>query len=228
MKKVRTYIVVILVVIGLMNTLCASVFATESGSITVHANEAQNKTLPIAGVQITLYHIAQLANDNSTRYILTSDFSGFTQPLTWNTSSDCAELAAQLYDYAESVHSTGSTKITGKDGQVKFDALERGLYLVVQTGKESEKYKTFSPGLIEIPLYDANQFEYHVNLYPKIDKTSPTPTPTIPIPDPDTPGGGDLPSTGLLQWPVPVMALVGCILLLVGGTFIVLSRKKEN
>ncbi len=226
MKKVRKNIVIILVVIGLMNTLCASVFAAEAGSITVHTKEAQNKSQPIAGVQVTLYYIAQLANDNSTHYINTSEFASFSGKLTWNSASDCEELASQLYDYVKNQGVKGETKVTDKDGQALFGNLNKGLYLVVQSGKESEKYKTFIPALIEVPLYDSNQYEYNINLYPKMD-SKPTSTPTIPIPDPDTPGGGDLPSTGMLQWPIPIMAVAGCVCIIVGGTLVFIVKKEK-
>ena len=101
MKKVWTKIVMILVVIGLMNTLCASVFATESGSITVRTLVKKDNTKPIAGVQVTLYRIANLSDDNETRYNKTSEFSGFTGAFTWDTASDCEKLASQLYEYAK-------------------------------------------------------------------------------------------------------------------------------
>ena len=227
MKKVRFNIVILVFVIGLMNALCFSVSATESCSITVNTFDVQDASLPIPGVQVTLYHIAALSDDNSIRYVNTAEFNGFTGDLSWSDSSDCAELADQLASYAEQQKIQGITQTTSTKGLTEFVNLEKGLYLIVQTGKQPKNYKMFVPGLVEVPFYDSDQFVYHVNIYPKLDD-KPTPTPTIPIKSPDTPGGGDLPDTGMLLWPIPVLAVSGCSLLLIGGAILLISRKKGD
>ncbi len=225
MKKIWTYVITLVVVIGLINTLSTSVRAEETCSITVNTFDAEDTSLPIPGVQVTLYHIANLSSTYTPRYISTPDFAGFTGNLTWATSSDCMELAKQLSSYAENQNIKGITQTTSTKGAAIFEQLEKGLYLVVQTGKEVKNYKTFMPSLVEVPMYQNDSYIYQVNLYPKIDSDQiPTPTPTIPIPDPDTPG--DLPSTGMLQWPIPVLAVMGCSCLLIGVTILLRSHKK--
>lgn len=229
MKKVRTYIVAILLVIGLLNTLNTAVYAAQYCSITVHTFENQNKFIPVSGVQVTMYRIARPSSDSSKRFDLTQDFIGFTEPLTWDTASDCAELADQLLNYATTNETQGITKSTSDLGQCQFDSLEMGLYLIVQTGEESEKYKTFSPALVELPMFEDNEYSYDADIYPKVD-TKPIPAPVTEIPEPSTPagGGGDVPQTGMLQWPVPILAVAGCLLIITGGYRILDSRKKEK
>ncbi len=228
MKKIWTKIVMILVVIGLMNTLCASVFATESGSITVRTLEKKDTTKPIEGVQVTLYRIANLSDDNLIRYNKTSEFSGFTGDLTWNTASDCEKLATQLYEYAKNVNVQGSTMITGKDGKVVYGNLNKGLYLVVQSGKKLENYTAFIPGLIELPLYEDDEYKYNVTMYPKIYGEQ-TPKPETPSPKPPSPKPPVPPDPyGMNQWPIPVFAISGCLCLIIGGAVILLTHKKGN
>ena len=60
MKKVKRYIIMLVVMFGLMNTLCASVWAEESCSITINTFSAKETSLPIPGIQVTLYYIAAL------------------------------------------------------------------------------------------------------------------------------------------------------------------------
>ncbi len=228
MKKVRTKIVMLLVVIGLMNTLCASVFATESGSITVQTLENKDIEKPILGVQVTLYHIAEVSDNSSDYYIKTTEFSGFPGNLTWNNADDCAKLAGQLYDYTKAKDIKGVTMVTAQDGKAIFENLDRGLYLVVQSGKKLEKYKTFIPGLVEVPLYKDSKYEYQVKMFPKIEGES-TPVPTkSPTPTPSTPPTHKPDPYGMNQWPVPVLAVSGCFCLIVGATVLLLSGKKEK
>ena len=235
MKKVKGYIIMLVVMFGIMSTLRTSVRAEQSCSITVNTFNAQQTSIPIPGIQVTLFYIAGLSTDSSVRYVNTPEFIGFTGRLSWSSTSDCANLANQLSAYAEQQHIQGITQTTSEKGTTKFANLEKGLYLVVQSGKDSKDYKMFIPSLMEVPFYDSNEYIYDVNLYPKVEPKptptptptpKPTPTPTIPIPEPSTPG--DLPSTGMLQWPIPVLAVSGCSCVLIGAAILLLSHKKGD
>ena len=106
-----------------------------------------------------------------------------------------------------------------KTGSVTFPELSHGLYLVVQV-KAASGYEAVQPFLVTVPMLEDGHYVYDVNAYGKIAlkkaKTDPAGrTPTGTVPGGTVPGGG-LPQTGQLNWPIPVLALAGCILILIG------------
>lgn len=106
-----------------------------------------------------------------------------------------ADLARELADYAQTL--PGQTKAVGADGTVVFEPLDAGLYLVVQR-EAAEGYLPTEPFLVGIPMQVGGELVSHVDASPK---ASPAPK---------------LPQTGQLNWPVPVMAAAGALLLLAG------------
>lgn len=254
MKRVKMNLIILLVVIGLINSLCTSVSAAESGSITIQALDPANNAKPIPGIEATLYYVAQLSENYTTHFVKNATFSGFTEALSWKTSSECAEVANKLSAYVKSANVQGITQTTSSEGTATFRDLPKGLYLIVQTGSSNANYKEFAPYLIELPMYSNNQYVYDIKTYPKLEGipvVSPTPTPTIPIdepdipeaptnpptpsptpivvPEPETPAGPVIPQTGMLMWPIPVLAVLGGGLMVLGGASVISSRKKgEN
>lgn len=69
-------------------------------------------------------------------------------------------------------------------------------------------------------MLEDGHYVYDVNAYGKTAlkkaKTDPAGTsPTGTVPRGTAPAGG-LPQTGQLNWPIPVLALTGCVLILIG------------
>ena len=62
---------------------------------------------------------------------------------------------------------------------------------------------------------------------PPIEVLDPEPEPPIDIPDPETPKG-ELPQTGMLQWPIPLMAMAGLVLFSLGWLKEQKSRKADD
>ena len=155
-------------------------------------------------------------------------------------------LAADEIWVAEAVEKT-------KDGYMAtLEDMPVGVYLVVQTKNRSE-YEDFDPFLLYLPASEDGGWNAKVEANPKaeeIDYDDPDDPPSPPpedIPDnppPTDPGDppsddpGDppeeipeeevplatLPQTGLLQWPIPVMAAAGLLLL---GTGLLVERKRR-
>ena len=66
---------------------------------------------------------------------------------------------------------------------------------------------------------------------PSTEPTGPSTEPTVPSTEPTEPtppdGSGDSPQTGQLNWPIPVMAILGCCSLALGMLFFAKGKKEE-
>lgn len=126
-----------------------------------------------------------------------------------------------------------------KDGYLAtLEDMPMGVYLVVQSKNRSD-FEDFDPFLLYLPESYEGGWQAKVEAKPKaeeVDYDDPEPPPTEipddpPPSDPGDPPDDDepyeeipeeepplavLPQTGLLQWPVPVMAMAGLLLFAVG------------
>ncbi len=159
-------------------------------------------------------------------FVLTAEFSESGIELDDISNS---VLAQSLAEYALSQELAGTEVIIGEDGSWSISELELGLYLVMQT-EAAEGYEAISPFLVSLPYYDATTRElfYEVDAQPKMETL--VPIVEVEDPEPETPTVTEtpttkLPQTGQLNWPVPVMALLGVVLLIIGHR---LSRKKDK
>lgn len=187
----------------------------------------------VGGGTLTLYRVGAVQEENGTfRYALTGDFAGCGESLS---DAGSPELAKRLAGYAAEQGFAGTTAEIGGDGNVSFADLQPGLYLLAQD-KAAEGYHPAAPFLVSLPLYEGGAYVYDVDASPKVElsaadpgsstPTAPT-TPTTPTtPSTSTPGGGTptLPQTGQLNWPVPVLVVLGLGLISVGW----LLRKTER
>lgn len=140
----------------------------------------------VAGGTLTLHRVGD------SDYNLTEGFEDCEVELSEPYDAD---LAWELAEFAKNI--PGQTKSVGADGTAVFEPLEPGLYLVVQR-EAAEGFQTISPFLVGIPMQVDGALVYHVDASPK---ASPVPK---------------LPQTGQVNWPVPVMAAAGILLLLAG------------
>ena len=151
------------------------------------------------------------------------------------------------------VPESGNSQVTDANGHASFVNLKPGLYLVI-TGS-MPGYLDMAPYLLLLPVSaDGETWVYDVLAEPKTEivptpttprPTTPTPTPTI-TPSPSfttsTPSSTPqetphvtfvpaptptpvIPQTGVTQWPIPVMALLGVGLFTLGW---ILFRKSRG
>lgn len=166
------------------------------------------------------------------------------------------QLAKGLKVYADKNNIAGMTKEIGSGGTVYFGKLETGLYLLVQK-KPASGYMCAAPFLVSIPLPDEQDYYYNVTAAPKLEPekspggpapgTSGGGSPSGGSPSGDflsgsvdtASGGGDgggegretssgpLPQTGQMNWPVPVLAVLG-LGMFFAGWMLRFRRKKQN
>lgn len=112
-------------------------------------------------------------------------------------------LAQALASY---IHSLEGTTVPIREGKAEFADVAPGLYLVVQA-EATEGFSPMAPFLISMPRYENGAYVTEVTARPKASlETIPTePEETRPT-EPSEP---DLPQTGQLNWPVPVLAVLG-------------------
>ena len=144
---------------------------------------------------------------------------------------------------------------TNDEGVVTFTGLPVGVYLVVQTSRSSV-YNSITSFLMYLPMTneDGTAWEFAEMASPKLQRRSSgdgkepelppevLPDPEVPlgpvepvepeepgeeIPDPEVPLT-QLPQTGMLQWPVPVLALAGLVLFSTGWMMDQKGRKARE
>lgn len=199
--------------------------ANEKGTLIVNLNHKGNA---IPDGEFTLYCVALLKKDGET-YLATKDFKECN--INFNNLDD-NNLPNYIYEYILINEIKGTVKPVNYKGEVRFEELENGLYLVVQT-KGSLGFKAPTPFLVEMPNYNSqtNEWEYNVEAKPKAlpdNMTVPTEPTESPLETetPMTKPSGMLPHTGQLNWPIPVMAFVGIILFAIGFTIYNEGKKK--
>ena len=184
--------------------------ATGSISVTLCDHQTQ---LAVSGGEMTIYQVAEAKTEDgniSWQYV-----NGFE-----NCGVDLGDLSdsrlAEELEKKISDASVGTVKMIENNGNVIFENLPVGLYLLVQT-EAAEGYNAVSSFLVSVPLQDGDGWIYHVDASPKVeDVTSKTPgAPDTPKED-NKPGISKLPQTGQLNWPVPVMAMSGMLLFMIG------------
>ncbi len=116
---------------------------------------------------------------------------------------------------------------TGEDGQVTFNSLEPGLYLIRQPAA-TYGYSKMAPFLVSVPYVvkdngDSWHYEYDVSASAKSElEREPVPTKPPHKPDPN------LPQTGQLNWPVPLLAVSGMAFFAVGWLIYGSNGKKRD
>lgn len=205
-----------------------------TGRITVTMQDPDTEA-PVTGGTLTLYQVGDVAEDNGDYlFQLTDTFSGSGFSLE---DLESAELAAGLVKYAQANHLAGVTVSLEKDGTASFTDLKLGLYLLVQN-QPAEGYYAVNPFLVAVPAKEGEAYFYDVNATPKMgqlvkapeetktEETKPEEQPDVP---PVTPvPAPTLPQTGQLNWPVPVLAILGLLLFAIGWVLRVTGERKNS
>lgn len=162
-----------------------------TGSIHINLYDSTNNKA-LSGGELTVYRVAEVQRKNGNlSFEYCGDFNGCAIELGDLTDST---LAGQLQEFLPA-NAEGIVQAVGNDGNVVFDDLELGLYLVVQT-KASNGYKPVNSFLVSLPMAEDGQWNYEVDASPKVGAYTPEPeTPPSPPDTPDKPDKPDTPDT---------------------------------
>ena len=181
---------------------------------------------PVPGGSLTLYRVADVVSDDGDYlFAYTSDFAGCTVPVT---ELDSAQLPRELADIAADRKLQGTSLKVDDGGRLVFSDLPIGLYLLVQE-EAAPGFRKVNPFLVSVPQNEDGRYVYDVDTAPK-NLPGPEEEPTEPTePAPTGPGEPELPQTGQMNWPVPVLAVLGMLLVAAGfGLCTADKRKRDN
>lgn len=125
------------------------------------------------------------------------------------------ESAQSLAQIAKGIEKNVWTIYPDGTGEVLMEHVELGLYLITQ-GEEFDGFTQTVPFVVCVPSWETGTAVYDVTANPKLGTVPP---PDVPHTTPD------LPKTGQLNWPIPVLIVGGLAFILLG---VVLFRKKRN
>ena len=202
----------ILIALLLICTMAMPVAAHEVPDLTRQGSiratlRYEGESLP--GGELTLYRVGEIREDDGNYvFVLTQDFSSSGVTLE-NVQS--ASAAQKLAAFASQQALSGSTKKIGDDGTVYFDALQLGLYLLVQH-KAAEGYACVNPFLVSLPMLESGEYSYQVDASPKVSPV---------LEEKPENSNPEQPKTGQSGWPIWTF-------LLSAAALIVLLRRKTR
>lgn len=178
---------------------------TRKGSITVTMRFG-NTSVP--GGTLTCYRVGTVGEHNGDfSFELTGDFAGCGESLE---DIQSVEMVGNLVQYVENNSLEGITETVDENGTAFFGDLAVGLYLIVQK-QAAEGYNRADPFLVSVPTMESGVYVYDVDASPKAEvEKEPTEPGTS---EPDDP---KLPQTGQLNWPVPVLVVLGLSIFSIG------------
>lgn len=185
----------------------------------------------LTNVMFEFYQVGEIASYNQEKitYQYLETFRNSNITLNVEEASENEKSAKELCAYAKQQNIQGKRYVTDAEGIVRITGLKPGLYLVGAVYQEREvgKVEYTKPFLAGIPEYENNELIFDVTIKAKVSKET---LPLIPLEKPvnkgKKPGIVKLPQTGMLRWPIPVLALAG-ILLLEAGWYEGYVKKNE-
>lgn len=210
MKKCVISLMLVLTILSVPLTASAQpvLDLTRRGSITI-TMRYQNK--PVSGGSLNAYQVGSVQEDNGNYSFVPVKALQDRISKFWDIQSPA--LAGTLAKYAalkKLPPVTAKPAAIGKNGTAVFSNLEPGLYLVVY---DSPDHKKCEPFLVSLPYLEDGAYRYDVDASPKVRFVPPT----------GGGGGGKLPQTGQLWWPVPVLVCAG-----LGSVVVGLIRRREG
>lgn len=183
----------------------------------------------LSGASFRLYRVADVSD--TVEFALTDDFAKDSVSLDDMKSAGAwSEMASTLSDFvsANSI-SPAATGTTGADGSVTFSDLTVGLYLLVgdSLAAGDETYAPAATMMMLPTLQEDDSWNYSPSAEVKYTKSQVT-KPQDETGKPETekkPLDQTLPRTGMLIWPIPVLAISG--LLLAGAGWYLRAREKD-
>lgn len=200
---------------------CMTVLAAQpTGSIRLTCNgKIDGSSYPMAGDRYALVWIADAAVDAASgtiSYSTRPEFAEYDCDWTGLTASEYRDRARDL---AEAVHKSGQYDregTTDAQGNVTFTELLPGVYLLIRVcAAPANEAFLCDPSFQRLPQTVNGELLYQLDVSPKFILDQPEELP-------------DLPQTGQLQWPIPVMLLGGTALFLTGMELRYGKRRTEN
>lgn len=181
------------------------------GSITV---TMLHKNKPVSGGSLNAYKVGSIQEDNGSYSFVPVDALRDRISKFWDIQSPA--LAGTLAKYVTMKKLppvTAKPVSIGRKGTAVFPNLEPGLYLVLQE-TPAPGYDKCKPFLVSVPYLKDGAYLYDVDASPKV---------SLEPHKPPHGGGGRLPQTGQLWWPVPVLVCAG-----LGSIVVGLLRRREG
>lgn len=129
--------------------------------------DSSGKQTPYPGISMKLYQVGTASESNgSVSFNLDSRFAG--SGITMDSLTTADKWAAAAQTLAGLSGSSGINAIEGTSdaqGQILFNNLEQGVYLLVQSSGQEQLI--ISPSLLTVPLQENGQWIYDVKTYPK-------------------------------------------------------------
>lgn len=171
----------------------------------------------VSGGKLVAYRVAQVVEEDG-NYSFEALAPYKVKELS-QENLNTPELAAS---FATQIEGKGIAPAASEEGRVCFENLELGLYLIVQT-EAAPGYSKAAPFLVAVPVNRDGHYEYQVDARIKEElKKELTPSPT-----PGVPTGPKLPQTGQLNWPIPLLAVLG-LGLFSTGWILRFGKKKDG
>lgn len=176
---------------------------------------------PLDGGSLTLYRVGDLAFSDGNAVFspveALSDGPDLSNP-------DDPDLARTLAELAQRRSLTPITAQIEK-GSAAFFPLMPGLYVVTQSRSQAtEGFDAIEPFLISLPRWEDDTYVYDLTASPKVPLVPIEPPPSEPTPPPPP----DIPQTGQLNWPVPVLAVLGMSVFAAGWSLFHNSERKSR
>lgn len=135
------------------------------GSVTVNLEEGKKGT-SVKNVELELIKVGDVVNG---QYLFIDDLQDIEIDLnTLETAEDMKNAAYTISKITVSKNIVGTTKTTNDYGTVKFDQLEKGVYLLQAT--DINKYENIVSTLISVPVFNnesKNSMNYDISIVPK-------------------------------------------------------------
>lgn len=168
-KKISYLLIMFALFFGFNNIVNAqesnyTIDFSRKGSIDITLHE-ETKDSYVEGAEITIYHVADIYNKNSNlAHKFTEQFSGCEVSLEdINKDGLHKELEKCITE-----ETTGISDFTDENGNVVFEDLSLGLYLVKQTNKV-EGYSVIDTFIANIPVVIDNSWTYDIVAEPKTE-----------------------------------------------------------
>ena len=170
---------------------------SRTGTITV-AMRYDGKT--VAGGELALHRVGDIAEEDGNYSFRLREGYETADPSPESLQS--AETAKKLASVAAK-QSADEVRIIDSNGKARFDALEPGLYLIVQK-KAAKGFEKASPFLVSLPMAVGESYLYQVDASPKVSLLREEKDP-----NPEQPKTGD---SGWMLWTFPLSAAALLIL----------------
>lgn len=192
-------------------------------SVTVYAHETPDESRvgtvtvdliydgkAVKGGTLTAYRVGQVQEDKGDySFVKTAAMEALPGDYEDIGSPKLAEdVAAFVREHGVPAYKTAENA----EGKALFTDMELGLYLIVQT-RSSDGYEPLKPFLVSVPFNEGGHYEYDVTAEGKLQLHQLPPPSPSPTPAPAEP---KLPQTGQLNWPIPVLAVLGLVLFAAG------------